>query len=76
MENLEEEAKAIEKEWPKVNEQLPKLKKYEFTLGEYTIVAPENVLDIVIEGTILSHCIHTCDYYFDRIQRDETIHSF
>lgn len=72
MENLEEEAKAIEKEWPKVNEQLPKLKKYEFTLGEYTIVAPENVLDIVIEGTILSHCIHTCDYYFDRIQRDET----
>ena len=69
---LEKQAKKIEKDWPKVNAQLPKLKKFEFTQGEYTIVAPENVLDIVKEGTILGHCVHTCDYYFDRIQKDES----
>lgn len=69
---LKKQAKEIEKKWPKVNEQLPKLLKFEFTAGEYTIVAPKEVLDIVREGTILRHCVHTCDYYFDRIQRDES----
>lgn len=69
---LEKQAKDIEKQWPKVNEQLPKLKKFEFTLGEYTIVVPESVLDIVKEGVVLSHCVHTCDYYFERIQTDES----
>lgn len=69
---LKKIAKGIEKKWPKVNEQLVKLEKYEFSLGEYTIVAPKSVLDIVTEGTILKHCVHTCDYYFSRIQNDES----
>ncbi len=69
---LEKQAKEIEKKWPKVNSQLPKLQKFEYTLGEYTIVAPKKVLDIVTEGTILKHCVHTCDYYFSRIQTDES----
>lgn len=69
---LEKEAKAIEKKFPRVNKQLPKLQKFEFTHGEYMIVAPKNVLDIVTEGTILRHCVHTCDYYFSRIQTDES----
>lgn len=71
-EGLEKQAKEIEKKWPKVNSQLPKLQKFEYTSGEYTIVAPKSVLDIVTEGTILSHCVHTCDYYFSRIQTDES----
>lgn len=69
---MEKQAKKIEKDWPKVNAQLPKLEKFEFTLGEYTIIAPKNVLDIVKEGTILRHCVHTCDYYFSRISTDES----
>jgi hypothetical protein len=69
---LEKQAKEIEAKWPEVNKQLPKLKKYEFTDGEYAIVSPESVLDIVKEGTILSHCVHTCDYYFSRISTDES----
>lgn len=69
---LDKQAKEIEKKWPKVNNQLPKLQKYEYTLGEYTIVAPKKVVDIVTEGTILRHCVHTCDYYFERIQTDES----
>lgn len=69
---LEKQTKEIEKKWPKVNSQLPKLQKFEYTKGEYTIVAPKSVLDIVTEGTLLRHCVHTCDYYFDRIQKDES----
>lgn len=69
---MEKTAKEIEKKWPKVNKQLPKLQKYEYTYGDYMIVAPKSVLDIVIEGNILRHCVHTCDYYFSRIQTDES----
>ena len=70
--DMEKKAKEIEKKWPKVNEQLKKLKKFEFTFGDYKIIAPKDVFDIVAEGTILRHCIHTCDYYFDRIQKNES----
>lgn len=69
---MEKEAKKLEKKWPKVNENLQKLKKFEYTDGKFAIVAPAGILDIVKEGRILQHCVHTCDFYFDRIQRDET----
>lgn len=70
--NMEAEAKKIEKKWPKVNKQLQKLKKFEYKLGEYQIVAPAAVIDIVKEGRVLHHCVHTCEYYFSRIQSDES----
>lgn len=69
---MEKQAKEIKKKWPKVNCQFLKLQKFEYTSEEYTIVAPKSVLDIVIEGTVLNHCVHTCDYYFSRIQTDES----
>lgn len=69
---IDKQAKSIEKKFPEVNKHLPKLKKFEFTLGEYSIVAPSSILDIVTEGVVLSHCVHTCDYYFSRIQTDES----
>lgn len=69
---MEKQAKEIEKKWKKVNKVLPKLKKYEFKKGKYQIVAPKSILDIVKEGTVLKHCVHTCDYYFSRIQTDES----
>lgn len=69
---MEKEAKMLEKKWKKVNGILPKLKKYEYASKDFVIVAPESILDIVKEGRILQHCVHTCDFYFDRIQRDET----
>ena len=70
--NLEKEAKEIEKKYPKVAGQLGKLKKFEFKLGKYQIVAPQKVFDIVREGMILKHCVHSCEYYFLRITRDES----
>lgn len=69
---MEKEAKKLEKKWPKVNAILPKLKKFEYSSKDFVIVAPANILDIVKEGRILQHCVHTCDFYFDRIQKNET----
>lgn len=70
--DIEKEAKKIAKKWPKVNKTLPHIQKFEYTEGEYTIVAPKSVQDIVLEGRILRHCVHTCDYYFDRIGKNES----
>ena len=70
--DAKKEAQKLAKKWPKVNKQLPKLKKFEYTADGYTIVAPESIEDIVMEGRILKHCVHTCDYYFSRIQTDES----
>ncbi len=69
---MEKEAKKLEKKWPKVNGNLPKLQKFEYSDGTYSILAPKGIIDIVKEGTALRHCVHTCDFYFDRIQKDET----
>lgn len=48
------------------------LKKYEYDNGTYCIVAPKSIDDIYREGTVLKHCIHTCDIYFQRIDIRET----
>lgn len=70
--DMEKEAEKLEKKWTKVNDILPKLKKFEYSDGYFAVMAPESILDIVKEGRILKHCVHTCDFYFDRIQKDET----
>lgn len=69
---MEKQAEKLEKKWPKVNSILPRLKKFEYADKKFTILAPEDILDIVREGTALRHCVHTCDFYFDRIQKNET----
>lgn len=69
---IEKKAKELEKKWPRVNMQCEKLKKFEFAQKDYCIVAPKCIKDIVAEGMLLGHCVHTCDYYFSRIQEDES----
>lgn len=70
--DMKAEAKKLEKKWPEVNTVLKGLQKYRYTDEEYIITTPANVYDVVREGTLLSHCIHTVDYYWDRITRRET----
>ena len=70
--DMRAEAKKLEKKWPEVNTVLKGLQKYRYTDEEYIITTPSNVYDVVREGTLLSHCIHTVDYYWDRITRRET----
>lgn len=69
---MEKEARKLAKKWPKVDKTLPALKKFEYTKDGYTIVSPVSILDIVKEGHALQHCVHTCDFYFDRIQKHES----
>ncbi|WP_291236782.1 PcfJ domain-containing protein [Frisingicoccus sp.] len=60
------------KKWPKVDKVCRTLQKYEYKGDKYCIVAPKGILDIVKEGTILKHCIHTCDFYYDRMEQQES----
>lgn len=69
---IEKEAAALEKKWKKVDAHLKRIQKFEYEAGDYCIVAPKKIIDIVKEGMVLGHCVHTCDYYFSRIQTDET----
>lgn len=69
---MEKESQKLERKWTKVNTILPDLKKFEFTRDGYAIVVPDSILDIVKEGHALQHCVHTCDFYFDRIQKHES----
>lgn len=62
--------------FPKVNEELPRLLKYEYKGSAYQIVAPRTITDIVREGSLLGHCIHTCDFYYQRIETKESFIMF
>ncbi|MBO5462212.1 MAG: PcfJ domain-containing protein [Clostridia bacterium] len=48
--------------------------KYSFSDGEYSIIVPQSIEDIIKESVALSMCIHRVENgrYFDRIQRRET----
>lgn len=72
-EDMEKMAAELAKKWPHVNEVCGTLEKYEMTGKEYSVVAPRNgIIDIVREGTSLHHCVHTCTFYFDRIEARES----
>ena len=42
--------------------------KYEYQEQEFSVIVPENILDIIHEGRALGHCIDTTDRYFERIE--------
>lgn len=72
----EKTAQDASKKFPKVNEELPRLLKYEYKGSAYQIVAPRTITDIVREGSLLGHCIHTCDSYYQRIETKESFIMF
>lgn len=69
---IKKQAADLRKKWPKAEKHLEHLQKFEYKSDKYQIVAPKKLDDIVKEGVILKHCVHTCDYYFSRIQTDES----
>lgn len=71
-EKIEAQIKEIKKKWKNVEKNCLELVKYEYSDNEFAIVAPRNIKDIFVEGMTLSHCIHTCDFYFDRINNKES----
>lgn len=69
---IKKQAADLRKKWTKAEKHLEHLQKFEYKSEKYQIVAPKKLEDIVKEGVILKHCVHTCDYYFSRIQTDES----
>lgn len=46
--------------------------KYDYQEGEYAIIAPEKVEDILHEGNALHHCVDKGEHYFERIAKRES----
>lgn len=71
-EDIKKQEKELAKKWTKVNEVCKTLGKYEYAKDDYLVIAPKGIEDIIKEGITLRHCIHTCDFYFDRINTKES----
>lgn len=69
----EKQAAEVLKRFPKVDRICQSIKaKYEYANEEYAVVAPNGVLDIIVEGDMLCHCLRGADRYWDRIQTHES----
>lgn len=72
--NASKEIKKLEKKYTAAVQLLEsgELEKYRFEDDDFCVVVPRSISDIFREGTILKHCIHTCEIYFGRINTRET----
>lgn len=69
----EEKAAEAEKKYPGVSEVLRDIRdKYTYEGEEYMIIVPERIMDILLEGRALGHCVDTSDRYFERIRKHVT----
>ena len=67
------QALEVLKDFPMVDKVCQSIQeKYEYANEEYAIVVPNGVLDIIVEGDMLCHCLRGSDRYWDRIQTHET----
>ena len=63
----------ILQKYPHIEDVLQRIKpKYEFADEAYTILVPERIEEIMIEGRLLGHCVANIDRYWDRIERRES----
>lgn len=67
------QADEYSKKYADAEKVLGKIKtKLEYASGEYFIQVPQRIVDIVLEGRALHHCVGSTDRYFDRIKHKET----
>lgn len=70
--DIEKQAVEILKEFPHVDHICQSLReKFEYANEAYAVVAPGGVLDIIVEGRTLHHCVGSSSRYWDRIERNE-----
>lgn len=63
----------ILQKYPMVEENYHAVKQiYAHAGEEYTIIVPERIEDIILEGEKLHHCVGSSDRYWDRVQRKES----
>ena len=69
----EREAERMREKFPGAEEILREIRpKYEYQSGDYRMIVPEGLVDIMAEGQALHHCAGASDRYFDRILQRET----
>lgn len=70
--NSEQQALDVLEKYPDVDAICQSVKdKFEYENEQYTVVAPDGALDIIVEGQMLNHCVGSSDRYWDRIERHE-----
>lgn len=66
-------AKELERNFPHVGEICSSIAPlYSYQGEEYLIRVPNGVMDIMLEGRHLSHCVGSSNRYLDRIERQES----
>ena len=71
--DLEKEAAKVSKKFPHVEQILQEIQSiYAFEGKDYTIIVPGKIVDIMVEGRNLHHCVATSERYIDRIERRES----
>lgn len=67
-----DQAKSLKKKYKNLVSTIKTLTKYEYSGEKFCIVAPTKIDDIILEGISLGHCVHTCEYYWQRMDIKET----
>ncbi len=74
--SLEEQAEKMAAKYPHVDAICMELQnKYAYTDEEYTVIAPQNIFEIIKEGRMLHHCVGNDgadERYYDRMERRES----
>lgn len=74
--SLEEQAEKMAAKYPHVNAICMELqKKYAYSDDDYTVLAPQNIFEIIKEGRMLHHCVGNDgagERYYDRMERRES----
>lgn len=74
--SLEKQAEKMAAKYPHVDAICMELQnKYAYTDEEYTVIAPQNIFEIIKEGRMLHHCVGNDgagERYYDRIERRES----
>ena len=73
MADLKATAEKSKQKFPQVEPVLQEIRDiYSYTGDQYMVVVPEQILDIVMEGRALEHCVGTSERYMERIESRES----
>lgn len=73
MKDLKKAADKTAKDYPEVESILKEIRDiYSYQGEDYAVIVPESILDIMVEGKALNHCVGSSTRYLDRIERRES----
>ena len=71
--DMEKEAAKVAAKFPHVEKILQEIQEvYSFAGKDYQIIVPATIVEIMVEGRSLNHCVATSERYIDRIERRES----